>query len=167
MHVISIAYIPERAQWIMLDPSFNAYIMNENCEVIAPWDFRHLLSTRAIVNCSPNTAYHNEDSVALETRKKEYFRYMAKNSGFYSEWSGSIFDYNYERQRTYLLPGNFDVINYWRNNVRYSMDWFGEDPVQIKNIFGAEDYLLKWRDCLDIQTKVNCASFAEFTKAPV
>ena len=92
---------------------------------------------------------------------------MAKNSGFYSEWTGSIFDYNYESQRTYLLPGGFDVINYWRNNVRYSMDWFGEDSIQIKNIFGAEDYLLKWRDCLDNQTKVNCASFAEFTKAPV
>ena len=167
MHVISIAYIPERTQWIMLDPTFNAYIMNENGEVVAPWEFRRLLSMRAVVKCSPHTAYHNEDSVTLENRAKEYFRYMAKNSGFYSEWAGTMFDYRYENQRTYLLPEGFDVIDYGRRNVRFSMDWFGEDADQIKNIFGAEDYLIKWRSYLDNQTKANCASFEEFTKAPV
>jgi len=112
MHVISIAYIPERSCWIMLDPTYNAYIMNERNEVLAPWDMRKLLSECAVIKCAPGTACHNEDSVAFKTREEDYIRYIAKNSFFYCDNSGYSYNLLEEDQRTYLLPKGFDYIAY-------------------------------------------------------
>ena len=75
-HVIDVVFVPSLGKWIWVDPTFDAYVMNEKGELldIAEVRERIILGEPLILN---PTANWNHRASAV---KEEYlYRYMAKN----------------------------------------------------------------------------------------
>ena len=101
-HVVSLPYISELNKWIMLDPSTNAYLMDADDNILAPWELRNLLIERQKIKCNQGVAWHHKYDVPFAEREEDYIRYMAKNSYFYIDFAGEF------PAETHLLPQGFD-----------------------------------------------------------
>lgn len=148
-HVVSLPYIIELGKWIVLDPSTNAYLMDDGDNILAPWELRKLLIKRQKIKCNQGVAWHHEYDAPFIEREEEYIRYMAKNSYFYCDCADDC------TVATHLLPQGFDLIEFMIKKLTFSKTEFGESP-----------FIDKLLTHFKMRSPVNCASFEEFTKAP-
>lgn len=75
-HVINSVYLPNEKKWIWIDPTHNAYVMNEKGELLSIEEVRErLISGRPLI-LNPDANWNNKST----TTKEEYlYKYMAKN----------------------------------------------------------------------------------------
>jgi hypothetical protein len=75
-HVINSVYIPGDKKWIWIDPTNNAYVMNEQGELLSIEEVRERLINNKPLILNPDANWNNKST----TSKKYYlYNYMAKN----------------------------------------------------------------------------------------
>jgi Transglutaminase-like superfamily len=75
-HVINSVYLPNDKKWIWIDPTNNAYVMNENGELLSIEEVRERIINNKPLILNPDANWNNKES----TTKQEYlYNYMAKN----------------------------------------------------------------------------------------
>jgi len=75
-HVINSVYLPNDRKWIWIDPTNNAYVMNENGELLSIEEVRERIINGKPIILNPDANWNNKSS----TTKQEYlYNYMAKN----------------------------------------------------------------------------------------
>lgn len=75
-HVINIVYLEGKKKWIWIDPTNNAYVMNENGELLSIQEVRERLVSNKSLILNPDANWNNK----LTATKEEYlYNYMAKN----------------------------------------------------------------------------------------
>ena len=75
-HVINMVYLENKKKWIWIDPTNNAYVMNENGELLSIQEVREKLVSGKSLILNPDANWNNKSS----TIKEEYlYNYMAKN----------------------------------------------------------------------------------------
>lgn len=75
-HVIDMVFVPSLKKWIWVDPTFDAYVMNEKGELLGIAEVRERLIDGRPLILNPDANWNHKES----TVKEEYlFRYMAKN----------------------------------------------------------------------------------------
>jgi len=75
-HVINMVYLNSQAKWIWIDPTFNAYVMNENKEPLSIEEVRERIIEDKPLVLNSDANWNNKNPAV----KEEYlFRYMAKN----------------------------------------------------------------------------------------
>lgn len=75
-HVINSVYLPNDKKWIWIDPTNNAYVMNENGELLSIEEVRERIINDKPVILNPDANWNNKSS----TTKQDYlYNYMAKN----------------------------------------------------------------------------------------
>lgn len=90
-HVINIVYSSDYKKWIWIDPTNNAYVMNEKGELLGPGEVRERLVNNQPLILNPDANWNNRSMVF----KEEYlYNYMAKN--LYRIESPVSSEYNYE-----------------------------------------------------------------------
>lgn len=105
-HVINMVYLKEKHKWIWIDPTNNAYIMDEKGELLSIQEVRERLVNNKPLIVNPDANWNNKAS----TEKEDYlYNYMAKN--LYRFECPLVSEYNSEtwsngKQVTYvsLLP---------------------------------------------------------------
>lgn len=75
-HVINSVYLPNDKKWIWIDPTNNAYVMNENGELLSIEEVRERIINDKPIILNPDANWNNKST----TTKQEYlYNYMAKN----------------------------------------------------------------------------------------
>jgi hypothetical protein len=75
-HVINSVYVEKEKKWIWIDPTNNAYVMNEKGELLSIEEVRDRLINGKPLILNPDANWNNKTT----TTKEEYlYRYMAKN----------------------------------------------------------------------------------------
>lgn len=75
-HVINMVYEKELKKWIWIDPTNDAYVMNEKGELLSIEEVRNRIINNKPVLVNPDANWNHKSSVL----KEEYlFNYMAKN----------------------------------------------------------------------------------------
>jgi len=107
-HVITMVYSLKQNKWIWMDPTFNAYIMDENGNLLGPDEVRERLIKNKPLILNPDADHNHENS---ETKEYYLGDYMAKN--LYKLVCAVSSEYNYEtagtnKTRAYitLIPGS-------------------------------------------------------------
>lgn len=75
-HVINMVFSNELKKWIWIDPTFDAYVMNEKGELLGLEEIREKLINSKTLILNPEANWNNKES-----QTKEYYlqTYMAKN----------------------------------------------------------------------------------------
>lgn len=107
-HVITMVWAPSLRKWIWMDPTFMAYVMNEDGELLGIEEVRERLVHGKPLILNPD-ANHNRDEIQTKSEYLDY--YMAKN--LYKLECAVSSEYDYEtpgegKTRAYvqLVPGN-------------------------------------------------------------
>lgn len=75
-HVINLVYSIERGKWIWIDPTNNAYVMNERGELLSIEEVRERLINDKTLILNPDANWNNRSTAT----KEDYLQYyMAKN----------------------------------------------------------------------------------------
>jgi hypothetical protein len=75
-HVINMVYSNQFKKWLWIDPTNNAYVMNEKGELLSIAEVRERLSKAKPLILNPDANWNNKQTVVIE----EYlYKYMAKN----------------------------------------------------------------------------------------
>jgi hypothetical protein len=117
-HVINSVYSESLKKWLWIDPTFDAYVMNEKGELLSIEEVRERLITDKTLILNPDANWNNQSA----QKKEEYLEnYMAKNlyilecpasSEYNMETSSEGKTYNYIR----LLP----------------LDYFEQEPQKVE-----------------------------------
>ncbi|MCA6498584.1 MAG: transglutaminase domain-containing protein [Chitinophagaceae bacterium] len=109
-HVINSVYSESLKKWLWIDPTFNAFVMNENGEMLSIEEVRERLINDKSLILNPNANWNNKQTQTKEGYLKNY---MAKN--LYMLECPATSEYNMETHRegktiSYikLLPLDYD-----------------------------------------------------------
>ena len=75
-HVINAVYFKDYKKWLWIDPTNDAYVMNEKGELLTIEEVRELLTSNKPPILNPEANWNNKATV---TKEDYLFRYMAKN----------------------------------------------------------------------------------------
>ncbi len=154
-HVVTIAYVRNPGKWVMLDPTWNAYCMDEAGMVLNPWEIRTLLAERGTFRLNPEAQYNDHKDPMPETQN-EYRTYLAKDLFYLHCPLESTWDPERKSPPVFLAPDGYDVHRHRLINIEYRIACWGPHPL-----------LQKWLD--DARTDTNpiyCASLEEFAASP-
>ena len=107
-HVITMVYSLRLNKWIWMDPTFNAYVMDENGNLLGLEEVRTRLISNKPLLLNPDADHNHENS---QTKKDYLEDYMAKNLYKLECAVSSEYDYetpgeNKARQYITLIPGS-------------------------------------------------------------
>jgi hypothetical protein len=109
-HVINSVYSESLKKWLWIDPTFNAYVMNEKGEMLSIEEVRERLITNKTLILNPDANWNNKST---QTKENYLENYMAKN--LYMLECPATSEYNMETHRegktiSYikLLPVDYD-----------------------------------------------------------
>ncbi len=75
-HVINMVFVPSLNKWIWIDPTMEAYVMNEKGEMLGIEEVRERLVTNKPLEINKNANWNNKNP---ETKEDYLYNYMAKN----------------------------------------------------------------------------------------
>ena len=105
-HVVTVAWCSSLGKWVMLDPTFRAYLTDAKGLALSPWESRGLLSLHVSVTCNAELWYNGE-----KYKSEKYLRYISKNlfcmHSPLRNWFGS--EAEADRKWIWLIPRSFDA----------------------------------------------------------
>lgn len=130
-HVINAVWSSQLGKWIWMDPSFNAWVTDENGNLLGLGEVRERLISGAPLVVNPEANHYNSDV------DKEWYLdyYMTKNlyameancyNGFGSE-DNNLHPYN-KRKYVVLVPEGFKP-DYTKTFRTSNSDWFWQTPL--------------------------------------
>lgn len=135
-HVITTVYSNTLNKWLWVDPTFEAYVLNENDEMLSIAEVREYLRSDKPLKLNDNANWNNRSK-----QTKEYYldRYMAKNLYYLSCMDEARFNAETAIEgQTYryiaLMP--YDKINSKSNAVGWGVlrvcddKWFWQSPYE-------------------------------------
>ena len=139
-HVITTVYSNTLNKWLWVDPTFEAYVMDENGVMLSIAEVRERLRNDQPLQLNENANWNNRQKT-----NKEYYldRYMAKNLYYLICMDYARFDAETVKEgRIYryiaLMP--YDEINSQTNSIGWSIlrvsddEWFWQSPYLTKLI---------------------------------
>ncbi len=93
-HVINAVYSKQLQKWVWLDPTFDAYVMNEKGELLGLQEVRERLVNDQPLILNPEANWNRENS---QTKEDYLYNYMAKN--LYRLETPLHSTYNYETKK--------------------------------------------------------------------
>lgn len=122
-HVVCEVFIPENNKWIMVDPTYNGYIMNKNDDIYSALGLRHALADRTEIKLCGKFNYNGDYNIDFNDIKTYYAKDM-----FYFRCRENH-DYNSEQlndNRVIIFaPKGYDVKKSMITNIDYRIENFG------------------------------------------
>jgi len=141
-HVINIVYLYSKQKWILVDPTNDAYIKDENGELLSIEEVRERLIQGKTLIINPDANYNHISSVT-----KDYYLdyYMTKNLyRFYcplnSEYDYETWGQNHKVVYVYLWP-----LDYQKKLPFKTDDYYNEDVKTTFNTYNIFNSKLFWQ----------------------
>ena len=148
-HVISHAFIKPLNKWVMLDPTFSSYVLDENNNILNCVEIRSRLANRENISFNKEIHYNGEKR---GRDSGEYTEYLAKDLFYFSTYERSGYGAEQNSRRITICPKNFDAKVSAIYNVEYRIklgnnneqmrDWL-KSVKKEKLIYASTDELLK------------------------
>jgi hypothetical protein len=158
-HVVTHAYIKELGRWIMLDPTFNSYVMDKNKNILNVFEIRELLKDQGYIFFNEGIN-HNGDEVESDFYKE----YLAKNLFYLVTGETSRYGEKYTKagQRgneddVYFIPKNYDIRK--ASMLRWE---YGEKKIDDKKFLE----LIKKAKQETMEEEYRCIALSKLTEAP-
>ncbi|MCL2421257.1 MAG: hypothetical protein FWD03_05305 [Defluviitaleaceae bacterium] len=156
-HVVTIVFINDLNKWIMLDPSYNAYFMDENDNILSPWEAREMLSNQGCIRLNDGYNYNGDYTGEKSGEPPEYYiEYMAKDLFWF--FCDEISTFGIDANGAEILavaPIGYDVQKFFVANIEY----------RIKK-YGGSEGLLGWLADVE-KTETKYVSFDAFVQKPL
>ena len=125
-HVVVNAYIKELGKWMMLDPTLNAYLSDEEGQILSILELRNHLANQEPVFFNKEAKY-NDDEWTAESAKYN-IEYLAKNLFYLNTTEISGFgDIDLRSQRfVTICPSGYDMKQAQLSNIEYRRKLYGE-----------------------------------------
>lgn len=152
-HVVCEVFIPESNKWIMIDPTYNLYIMDEYDNILNLLELRKALANRDTVKFSDNINYNGDYNIDFNEMKS----YYAKNLFYFKckEIQCLNSENLYENKSLILAPFGYDVKKSELININY-----------LVNEYGYDEYMKKLKSSIE-KEKLLYISGEEFYKLPL
>ena len=127
-HVVVHVYIKKLNKWVMLDPTLNAYIKNEQGECLGLLELRDYLANQIPLFFNDEAKY-NDDEWTAESAK-ENVEYFAKNLFYFQASEISSFDNSEIPNNRFitLCPQGYDPKQVRLANIEYRIRKYGDNP---------------------------------------
>lgn len=152
-HLVNIVWCTSRSKWVMLDPSYNAYVSDDKEQILNPWEIRDLLCRQKNVVCNDELIFNGS-----KQNSQGYFRYLAKNLVYMHSPTFNSFNSTTTSKQPWLTltPKHFDPCK----REAYNMKWRSE--ANQGNWEKDEFEKLMKKECYLVRT----SSIASFFEAP-
>ncbi len=116
-HVIVTVYSTTYKKWLWIDPTFDAYIMNENGDLLSIQEVRERLINSKQLIINPEANWNHKTS---ETKEEYLYKYMAKNLYRLESPINSEFDYETDLNGKLIKYMDLNPIDYngYKNSGR-------------------------------------------------
>lgn len=135
-HVVVEIWVGTLSKWVMVDPTYGGYIMNQNGTILNVMELRKVLALREKVVFSEGFHHNDEKNLNFE----EICSYYAKNL-FYLKCR-EIQGYNSEHREgnriVVMAPVGFDVKKNQLVNIDYRISQFGDG-----------EWLRNWKEAVE------------------
>lgn len=125
-HVVAIAYIKERDQWIFLDPSYNAYFTNDTGNILSIEQIRNAMIAGETLNLNKDAHYNGKTLAGNDP--KDYIHYIAKDFFYFFSYQEESFG-GRDGSRFYLCPAGFDLVGWQIANQNTRNTQFNPNPL--------------------------------------
>lgn len=124
-HIVVVVWSRTLGKWIMMDPTYDAYVCDENGLILHPGEIRKSMIEGRKLVLSDNA---NWNHVLMFTEKNYLYEYMAKNLYILSAYLDSYPNVESEGKSTYytLKPEGFDANI--GGTATYDEQWFWQKP---------------------------------------
>lgn len=152
-HLVTIVWCENFSKWVMVDPSYNAYLRDAEGALLNPWEIRDLFCRHKTTVCNDELAHNG-----AKYGSNEYLRYLAKNLFYMQSPTFSGFNSATTSEQPWLVlsPKHFDVCK----REAYNMKWRKEGSSG--NWEHDELQKLLREDCYIVGT----SSIASFSQTP-
>lgn len=150
-HLVNIVWSTGRTKWVMVDPSYNAYVSDDRGQILNPWEIRESL-------CRQKNVVSNEELIFFGKKQDSqgYLRYLAKNLVYMHSPTFNSFNSTTTAKQPWLTltPKHFDACK----REAYNMKWRSEAN---KGDWEKDEFseLMK-KECYLVRTS-SIASFSE------
>lgn len=153
-HVITQVYIKQISQWVMLDPTLNAYFTNGDGEYLGLLDLRNHLANQETVFLNKDAKYNG--GYLTDGNASENIEYFAKNLFYFQISETSTFGTPDDPLNRYRLlsPVDFDIRTRQLSNIEYRVKKYGDSA-----------WVQKWLQDIKNETYYYCSA-ADFAAAP-
>lgn len=131
-HVVVHVYLSEEKRWIMMDPTFGAYAMDESGRAMDLLSLRERFANQQVVRFNPEMHYNGQPY-----DPKEYLTYLAKDLYWFQVRRISCCHSDQPCDILNICPLGFQPYRFDLANVDYRLRMQGEQP-----------WLLAWRESL-------------------
>lgn len=158
-HVVAQVFINELKKWVMLDPTYSAYLTNEQGEPLSLLELRDYFANQKAVFFSKEAKYNDdewtEDSAKLgiEYFAKNLFYFQTSEKSAFGNTDAAGITTNTNRFIT-ICPENYDVKQIRLSNIEYQVKLYG-------NFRQAKE----WADNVKNE-KYNYCSYYDFESVP-
>ena len=155
-HVVSVVYISALGKWIMADPSFSAYMMDESGTILSPWEARKILENQGKITLNDEFNYNGSTD---KWTAEEFTAYIAKDLFFFHCGESSTFDANpFDPSKGIkmltLAPVGFDVKKFMIENAKWRIRHYGESEGRLRFLAETE------------KMEINYVSYEDFIANP-
>lgn len=135
-HVVTQVYIKDLNKWVMLDPTLNAYFINEHGVCLSLLELRGHLADQKAVFFNKEAKYNDE--AWIEQSVLENIEYFAKNLFCFHTSEISTFDNVLESRFITLCPQGYNPKQIRLSNIEYRIKKYGDNPHMQKWMEGAK-----------------------------
>jgi hypothetical protein len=118
-HLVTIVWCAHFSKWVMVDPSYNAYLRDAEGEALNPWEIRDLFCRHKLAVCNDELAHNG-----AKYGPGDYLRYLAKNLFYMQSPTFSGFNSATTSSQPWLTlsPKTFDVCKREAYNMKWRKD---------------------------------------------
>ena len=125
-HVVTVVFVQDLDKWVMLDPSYNAYMMDSDGVILSPWEARQVLAEQGEIRLNDGYNYNGDYTGEVTGETHGYYvEYIAKDLFWFIGEDGS-------GQQFYVAPVGYDAREYFIANIEYRIREFGESEGLVK-----------------------------------
>lgn len=121
-HVITHAFIKSLNKWILLDPTYNSYIMDDRNNILNIFETRNCLANQEKLLFNKEINYNGE---SWTDDAPYYVEYLAKDLFYFITKECSRFNAEGDNRTITISPRNFDVKKSSINNIEYRIRKYG------------------------------------------
>lgn len=150
-HLVNVVWSTARSKWVMVDPSYNAYVSDEKGQVLDPWEIRDQLSRQCNVVCNDELVFYGK-----KQDSQGYLRYLAKNLVYLHSPTFNSFDSTTTSKYPWLTltPKHFDACK----REAYHLKWLSQAT---KGNWDKDEFQKLMKDECYLVTTSSIASFFE------
>jgi hypothetical protein len=149
-HVITHVYINELKKWIMLDPTFNCYVMDKDKNPLNIFEIRELLANQEYIIFNKEIKYNDEKK---DDDSQDYKEYLAKDIFYFQTFEKSCFyDETYNRI-LHVSPKAYDIKKREILNIEYRIKKQGDSDFMQKWLKNTEEYKYLYLSTVDLLKK--------------